>query len=49
MSSLSLLREYLPILIYLAVSIFVGMAAVGLSWIAAKQQPDSSKLSPYEC
>jgi NADH-quinone oxidoreductase subunit A len=49
MSSLSLLREYLPILIFLAVAIFMGCAAVGLSFIAGKQNPDSEKLSPYEC
>jgi NADH-quinone oxidoreductase subunit A len=49
MSSLSLLREYLPILIFLGIAIFMGCAAVGLSFIAGKQNPDSEKLSPYEC
>jgi NADH-quinone oxidoreductase subunit A len=49
MSSLSLLREYLPILIFLGVAIFMGIAAVGLSLIAGKQNPDTEKLSPYEC
>ncbi|MDB5361792.1 MAG: nuoA [Rhodospirillales bacterium] len=49
MSSLSLLREYLPILIFLGIAIFMGCAAVGLSFVAGKQNPDSEKLSPYEC
>jgi NADH-quinone oxidoreductase subunit A len=49
MQSLNLLTEYLPILIFLAVAIIMGVAAVGLSWVAGPSQPDSEKLSPYEC
>jgi NADH-quinone oxidoreductase subunit A len=49
MSSLSLLREYLPILIFLGIAIFIGIAAVGMSFIAGRQNPDAEKLSPYEC
>ncbi len=45
----SLLRAYLPILIFLAIAIGVAAAAVIASLIAARQRPDSEKLSPYEC
>jgi NADH-quinone oxidoreductase subunit A len=49
MTSLSLLYEYLPILIFLAIAIVMGCAAVGLSWAIGPSAPDSEKLSPYEC
>ena len=49
MASLSLLREYLPILIFLVVAVGFGIVAVALSWVLGKSQPDSEKLSPYEC
>lgn len=41
--------EYLPILIFLGIAAFVAAAAVGLSFILAKQKPDDEKLSAYEC
>ncbi len=41
--------EYLPILMFLAIAAFVAMAAVGLSFVLAKQKPDSEKNSAYEC
>lgn len=43
------LKEYLPILLFLGISAVVAMAAVGLSFLVAKQKPDSEKLSAYEC
>ena len=49
MSSLSLLRDYYPILMFLGIAIVVGVAAVGLSWAVGPSEPDSEKLSPYEC
>ena len=45
----ALLREYLPILIFLGVAVVVAGAAVGASFILARQRPDGEKLSPYEC
>src|SRR3546814_6940375 len=45
----ALLLEYLPILIFLGVAIGVAAAAVGASLLLARQNPDSEKLSPYEC
>ncbi|MGB8840266.1 MAG: NADH-quinone oxidoreductase subunit A [Aliidongia sp.] len=45
----SLLNDYLPILIFLGIALFVGIAAVGLPFLLAEQRPDAEKLSPYEC
>jgi NADH-quinone oxidoreductase subunit A len=45
----ALLREYLPILIFLAVAIGISVAMVMSSYIVARQKPDSEKLSAYEC
>src|SRR5579862_3053573 len=49
MTSSNLLAEYLPILIFLVVAIVIGAAAIALSWIAGPSNPDTEKLSPYEC
>jgi NADH-quinone oxidoreductase subunit A len=49
MPSLSLLTEYLPILVFLGIAMIVGVAAIGLPFLLAKQKPDAEKLSPYEC
>jgi NADH-quinone oxidoreductase subunit A len=43
------LREYLPILIFLVIAVGLTGAMVGASFIAARQRPDSEKLSAYEC
>jgi NADH-quinone oxidoreductase subunit A len=45
----SLLREYLPILIFIAVALALSVGIVLASFIVARQRPDSEKLSPYEC
>src|SRR3546814_931839 len=45
----ALLLEYLPILIFLGIAIGVAAAAIGASLLLAQQNPDSEKLSPYEC
>jgi NADH-quinone oxidoreductase subunit A len=44
-----LASDYLPILIFLGIAIVVALAAVGLSFVIAKQKPDSEKVSAYEC
>ena len=44
-----LLREYLPILIFLAIAIGLATVIVIASLVVARQSPDSEKLSPYEC
>src|SRR5215471_10774959 len=45
----SLLSEYFPILVFLVIAGGMALAMVGLSYVAAKQNPNSEKLSPYEC
>jgi len=44
-----LLREYFPILVFLAIAGALAVAMVAASFILARQHPDSEKLSPYEC
>src|SRR5437763_10034159 len=44
-----LLSEYLPILVFLAIAGAIAIAMVGASLLLARQQPNSEKLSPYEC
>ena len=44
-----LLREYLPILIFLGIAIAMAGAMVVAALIVARQRPDSEKVSPYEC
>jgi NADH-quinone oxidoreductase subunit A len=46
---LSLLREYLPILIFLGIATGLSVVMVIASLIAGRQKPDSEKLSAYEC
>jgi NADH-quinone oxidoreductase subunit A len=44
-----LLREYLPILIFLIIAVAMAVAAIAASYIIAKQKPDAEKVSAYEC
>jgi NADH-quinone oxidoreductase subunit A len=44
-----LLREYLPILIFIGVAFGLATIFVVASMLVARQKPDSEKLSPYEC
>lgn len=45
----SLLVEYLPILIFLAIAVGMSGVIVLASFIIARQKPDAEKLSQYEC
>jgi NADH-quinone oxidoreductase subunit A len=45
----SLLREYLPILLFLGIAVALAAVIIVASLILARQKPDSEKLSPYEC
>ena len=45
----SLLVEYLPILIFLAIAIGLASVMVIASYVLARQRPDSEKESAYEC
>jgi NADH-quinone oxidoreductase subunit A len=44
-----LLKEYLPILIFLGIAGGLSVVIVIASLIAARQHPDKEKLSAYEC
>jgi NADH-quinone oxidoreductase subunit A len=48
-AQLGLLREYLPILIFLGIATGISVAMVVASMIIGRQKPDSEKLSAYEC
>src|SRR5713101_1609457 len=48
-AQLGLLREYLPILIFLGIATGLSVAMVVASLIIGRQKPDSEKLSAYEC
>jgi NADH-quinone oxidoreductase subunit A len=45
----SLLAEYFPILVFLAIAGGIALAMITASFVLARQRPDSEKLSPYEC
>jgi NADH-quinone oxidoreductase subunit A len=43
------LQEYLPILIFIGIAVGLVLAMIGGSYIIARQNPDSEKLTPFEC
>ena len=45
----SLLSEYFPILVFLVIAVGLAVIMIGASVVLAKQNPNSEKLSPYEC
>ena len=45
----SLLREYFPILVFLVIAGGLAVAMILASFVLARQNPNSEKLSPYEC
>ncbi len=44
-----LLLEYLPILLFLAIAVIVGIVLLAVPFIIAPSKPDPEKLSAYEC
>ena len=44
-----MLAEYFPILIFLAISIALGVILLAMGGILGPRSPDSEKGSPYEC
>ena len=44
-----LLAEYLPILIFIGIAVGLSAVIVIASLVLAKQNPDTEKLSAYEC
>ena len=45
----ALLREYLPILIFLGIAVGLAVVMVAAAFVVARQRPDAEKLSAYEC
>ena len=44
-----MLENYLPILVFLVVGSFIGIAAVGAGFVLGPHRPDKEKDSPFEC
>ena len=44
-----MLIEYLPILLFLLVSIIFSIGFLSLSFVLSPKKPSDEKLSPYEC
>ncbi|MBE3638735.1 NADH-quinone oxidoreductase subunit A [Mangrovicoccus algicola] len=44
-----LLREYLPILIFLGIAVALGLILIAAAAVAAVRNPDPEKVSAYEC
>ncbi|MBX7147429.1 MAG: NADH-quinone oxidoreductase subunit A [Alphaproteobacteria bacterium] len=45
----SLALDYFPIFLFMVIASIIASFALIASFIIAKQNPDSEKLSPYEC
>jgi NADH-quinone oxidoreductase subunit A len=45
----ALLQEYLPLVIFIGVSLAIGLVLLIAPFIVAYRQPDPEKLSAYEC
>jgi NADH-quinone oxidoreductase subunit A len=45
----SLLSDYLPILVFIVIAIALASVIVTASFVVARQNPNSEKLSQYEC
>ncbi|HEY0053162.1 MAG TPA: NADH-quinone oxidoreductase subunit A [Caulobacteraceae bacterium] len=43
------LLEYLPIVIFFAIATVLGLAFMIAAWVIAPSNPDTEKLSAYEC
>ncbi len=44
-----MLDNYLPILVFLAIGLLVGIGPIVLGFLIGPHRPDDEKLSPYEC
>ncbi len=44
-----MLENYLPVLVFLAVGLIVGMVMLGIGFVLGTRRPDNEKNSPYEC
>jgi NADH-quinone oxidoreductase subunit A len=44
-----MLENYLPIMIFIAIGIAIGVLPILAGFLLGPHKPDSEKLSPYEC
>ena len=44
-----MLSNYLPVLIFVIISLAIAVIVIGLGYVLGTRRPDSEKLSPYEC
>jgi NADH-quinone oxidoreductase subunit A len=44
-----LLQDYLPLVVFVAVALGIGLALLVVPFLVAYRQPDPEKLSAYEC
>src|ERR1700738_3768019 len=44
-----MLRQYLPILIFMSLASVLGLALFTIGWLLGPRRPYAEKLSPYEC
>ncbi|MCP8938296.1 NADH-quinone oxidoreductase subunit A [Alsobacter sp. SYSU M60028] len=44
-----LLKDYLPLVIFMGVALFIALALMVAPFIVAYSRPDAEKLSAYEC
>jgi len=44
-----MLDNYLPVLMFMAIGLFLGLALLVVNRILSPSRPDNEKLSPYEC
>lgn len=49
MIATNILSDYLPIVIFLGIAAGLAILMVLASFLVARQNPDSEKVSPYEC
>ena len=45
----ALLQDYLPLVVFIAVALVIGLALLVVPFLVAYKSPDPEKLSAYEC
>ena len=45
----AILQDYLPLMVFIAIALVIGLALLVTPFLVAFQQPDPDKLSAYEC
>ncbi|MFV2057070.1 MAG: NADH-quinone oxidoreductase subunit A [Thiohalomonadales bacterium] len=44
-----MIANYLPVLLFILIGLFVGLAAIGMGHMMGPRNPYEEKLTPYEC